>query len=263
MGRDPVINEPFSIATVPGEYILAFNLGSRRFAPTLFATLLALAGIVIGIQLGMWQLTRADEKRELMAHFAAGQATTQTLSAANVDRLPRYQTITAQGRYDSRHQVLLDNMPSAHGLPGFRVLTPFQLESGQWVLVDRGWVPMGATRNDLPAIEVGEEPRTITGRLDDLPSPGLRLGQGAQGTSWPRVLNFPQHANLEQALQRGLAARIVLLDPAEPEGFERVWAFKAGFGPERHIGYAVQWFALAATALIIYLLLSFRTKRLS
>jgi surfeit locus 1 family protein len=240
---------------------VALHLGTHRFAPPLFATVLVIIGVALGVRLGMWQLARADEKRVLLEQFAAGANTVRPLSALNEPDLPRYQSITAQGRYDSAHQVLLDNMPAASGKAGFRVLTPFELEQDTWILVDRGWLAMGATRNDLPDIAVSEDERSIAGRLDELPRPGMRLSGSAVGTDqWPRVLNFPQHADLEQTLGRKLARRIVLLDPQASDGFERVWTQRTGFGPERHIAYAVQWFALAATMLIVYLVLNLKRR---
>jgi surfeit locus 1 family protein len=65
---------------------------------------------------------------------------------------------------------------------------------------------------------------------------------------------------LERVLERKLEGRIVLLDAQQSDGFERIWAMRAGFGPERHLGYAVQWFALAATMFIVFLVMSFKSK---
>jgi len=242
-----------------GEYIVALHIGSRRFAPPLIATLLTLVGMASTIHLGVWQLNRADEKRAILELITAGEATTRTLSSAD-SQWPRYQNVSAVGHYDSAHQVLLDNMPSLHGMPGFRVFTPFELASGGWVLVDRGWLPMGPTRATLPDLDVDESPRTIVGRLDDVPRPGLRLGEGQTSEGWPRVLNFPQHTDLERALDRRLGQRIIRLDPAQPDGFERSFAMRPDFGPNRHIAYAVQWFALAATMLIVYVLVNLKSR---
>jgi surfeit locus 1 family protein len=63
---------------------------------------------------------------------------------------------------------------------------------------------------------------------------------------------------VEQALGARVESRIVLLDPAAPNGYERVWRPAMRFGPERHLGYAVQWFALALAALIVFIALSLR-----
>lgn len=232
-------------------------LQSRRFAPSLLGTLLALVGIASVAHLGVWQLNRADEKRALLEQMSAGAATIRPLQTAAED-LPRYQTVRATGRYDASHQILLDNMPAPRGMPGYRVLTPFELRGGGWVLVDRGWLPFGASRTTLPNVDVGAEERTIVGRIDDLPRPGLRLQSQPGGSGWPRVMNFPERAEIERALDRTVAARIIRLDPAQRDGFERTFAPRADFGPGRHIAYAVQWFALGAAMLVVYLLLSLK-----
>jgi surfeit locus 1 family protein len=212
-------------------------------------------------RLGMWQLHRADEKQALIDQFDSGQQQTVTLSAGNADNLPRYQRVELRGRYDGQHQVLLDNMPSERGQPGYRVLTPVALEQGGWLLVDRGWLPLGASRSGLPETRVGDNERLITGRLDDLPEPGVRLGDNAPAdpaASWPRVLSFPRYEELARALDLPLQRRIVLLDASQPDGYERIWQAHFGFGPERHVAYAAQWFALGAAALVIYLMMSFK-----
>jgi surfeit locus 1 family protein len=135
------------------------------------------------------------------------------------------------------------------------------LQDTSWVLVDRGWLPMGPTRASLPAIDVAVSERSIVGRLDDVPRPGLRLGSAPSGEGWPRVMNFPLHEDLERALDRRLAKRIVRLDPAQSDGYERTFAMREDFGPNRHIAYAVQWFALAATMLVVYVLVNLKPKQ--
>ena len=224
-----------------------------------WATVLTLVATVGFVRLGVWQVHRAEEKRALLTQFESGQSTTVRLSPDNADSLPRYQRVELQGRYDGQHQVLLDNMPSQHGQAGYRVLTPVALEQGGWLLVDRGWLPLGATRTELPDTAVGDNTRAIVGRLDDLPEPGVRLGDNAvpdPAASWPRVLSFPRYEELVRVLDRPLQRRIVLLDSAQPDGYERVWRAHFGFGPERHIAYAAQWFALAVAAVVIYLMMS-------
>jgi surfeit locus 1 family protein len=223
-------------------------------------TLLAFVGIASVGHLGVWQLNRAAEKRGILEQVATGAANVRAWTSVDAD-LPRYQTAKATGRYDSSQQILLDNMPSPHGMPGYRVLTPFQLSGDGWILVDRGWLPIGASRAVLPNVDVAGDERTIVGRLDDLPRPGLRLAADAEGAEgWPRRMNFPEHAEIERVLGRPVARRILRLDPTQSNGYERTLAMPTDFGPNRHIAYAVQWFALAATMLVIYLLLSFKAK---
>jgi surfeit locus 1 family protein len=215
------------------------------------------------VRLGLWQIDRAAEKNALIAQFEQGQATVVELSKADIGTLPRYQRVHFSGRYDARHQILLDNMPSqGQPMPGFRVLTPLErADGGGWVLVDRGWLPMKATRADLPALEVAEDVREITGRVDELPEPGMRLGNQTTSDSaanWPLVLNYPRKSDLERVLGRPLPARIVRLDASQPGGYERNWNPSQSFGSQRHIGYAVQWFAMAAAMVVVYLVVSFK-----
>ncbi len=121
-----------------------------------------------------------------------------------MDALPRYQHVTVRGHFDPARQVLLDNMPSSAGQAGYRVLTPFvRPGSAKLLLVDRGWVPLGLSRDKLPDVTVTGEPRETGGRLDQLPVPGVRIGAAdvPGDRHWPRVLFFPRVADLEQALQ--------------------------------------------------------------
>lgn len=239
---------------------MRLRIANRVFAPRAWSAIATAAALAVFVSLGWWQIGRGREKQALVDSFARGTQTSVALAGdVTVDELPRYQHVRAEGRYDPAHQVLIDNMPSHAGRPGYRVLTPFVREgSHRLLLVDRGWVPLGATREALPAVEVAAEHRAVAGRLDQLPAPGVRVGQAAApgDERWPRVLNFPRVQDLEQALGAPVESRIVLLDPAAPDGFERVWRPALQSGPERHLGYAVQWFALAIVALAIFVALS-------
>ena len=241
---------------------MSLRIANREFAPSLWAALLTLAVLAVTVALGWWQVGRAREKQAMIESFQRGtQSSVELRGDVTVDELLRYQHVRAEGQYEPARQILLDNMPSQAGLPGFRVLTPFRREgSERLLLVDRGWVSLGATRQDLPPVFVSPEFRAVSGRLDTLPAPGVRVGDAgvAGDTSWPRVLNFPQQQDIEKVLGSKVEPRIVLLDPAAPNGYERVWRPAMQFGPERHLAYAVQWFAFALVALVIFIALSLR-----
>jgi surfeit locus 1 family protein len=239
------------------------RIANRTFAPTLLAVAITIAAVVIFVRLALWQLGRAGEKDDLQTQYAAGQRSVVELTAANAATVSQYQRVSARGRYDSAHQILLDSMPSAMGQPGYRVVTPFELEQGGWLLVDRGWHRPGATRSVLPDITVAENTRTIAGQLSILPRPGVRLAPATGGDpKWPRVMNWPEQASIESALERKVLPGLVLLDADQPDGYERVWQARIDMGSDRHLSYAVQWFGFALAAVALFVVLGFRRGQL-
>jgi surfeit locus 1 family protein len=236
-------------------------MGHREFAPPAWGVALAALGLAAFVSLGYWQLGRAREKQALFDAFMQGGQDTVDAAGLGFEELARYQHVRLRGSYDATRQILLDNMPSVTGRPGFRVLTPLERADGRgWVLVDRGWLPLGATREELPDVAVGVGEREVSGILDVLPIPGMRMGPAAAPgeVSWPRVMLFPTEADVESALGVDVASRIVLLDAGAPDGFERKWRPALGFGPERHLGYAIQWFAFALVTLVIFVAVNLR-----
>lgn len=242
------------------KYIVPIRFGSRIFAPRPFTTLLAIVLIVCLVLLGRWQLRRADEKRALFDAFTAGTGATRELDM-RAPQLPRYQHVEAKGKYDPTRQVLIDNMSNAEGRAGYFVITPFALSGGGWVLINRGWVSVGASRASRPPIQVSSEERELHGRTDNLPRAGIELGQRqALDPPYPVVASFPTHREIARLLAErswSPAAEVVLLDPGEPDGYLRQW-HAPGIPPMRHVAYAVQWFGLALTLATIYLVTNLR-----
>lgn len=234
---------------------LRLRIGSRTFAPGLVPTLVMLPVLALLLWLGTWQVHRAAEKRVLFEDFARGGDALVELPPPG-SLAPRYARVRVTGTYLPGRQFLLDNMTQAERV-GYRVLTPLGRTDGTTVLVDRGWLPLGASRDRLPDVRVGTEPRTITGRVDLLPRPGIVLDT-PDGAGWPRVISFPTLGQLERLAGRPLYPQIVLLDPALPDGYVRDWQ-APGLPPDRHIGYAVQWYGLALTLLVIYVVVNLKS----
>ena len=196
---------------------------------------------------------RAEHKRALADEFGAGGASVAELGARPASELPRFAQVRLQGSYDAEHQFLLDNM-SHDGLPGYEVLTPLRLGDGRTVVVNRGWVPLTASRRQLPPVGFDSAaPQAPTGRLDNLPVAGIALGHvpPAPGAPWPKLTSFPTMADLSAALGQPLQSRQLLLNPGEPFGYVRDW-HPSGLGPTRHLSYAIQWWAFGALALGLY-----------
>jgi surfeit locus 1 family protein len=213
------------------------------------------------VWLGYWQLDRAREKQALIEEFRRGDSISVDITSRSLDGLARYQTVDARGAYEPGRQILLDNMPAADGRPGYRVLTPFRRTTGgALLLVDRGWVPLGDSREHLPGVNVSDDTRKIAGRIDRLPEPGLRLRDAVAADTevWPRVMNYPTAEQLAAALGEPIEPQIALLHPEAPDGYERKWQPALRMNPSRHRAYAIQWFAFALVAVVALAMASVR-----
>jgi surfeit locus 1 family protein len=117
--------------------------------------------------------------------------------------------------------------------------------------VNRGWIGTGPNRNVLPDVAAPTQPRTITGRIERLPQPAIRLAPEAAdlpASDGVKVLDFPNMARLSGLLGQPLYEYQLLLDPAESDGYVRDWQ-APGIPPERNLVYAGQWLLLAVGAL--------------
>ena len=223
-------------------------------------SVLSLLMIVALASLGRWQLRRADEKQALYDAFEKGTDATLALERSTPP-VARYQHVQAHGSYDTAHQVLIDNMTDAQGHAGYFVITPLALDDGGWVLVNRGWIPMGATRSTLPPLNVAGNARLVRGRADHLPTPGIQLGTRAElRPPFPVVASFPTLQEIAKVVGISswtAATDLVSLDADQPDGYSRDWR-PPGFSPLRNIAYAVQWFGLALAVVVLYLVTNLR-----
>lgn len=222
--------------------------------------LVALSLMVVCGVLGHWQLQRMHAKQALLDAQPAALA--QALPLQDALALQRPVTgVVDHGRF-LPGLVLLDNQ-MRNGRAGVRIYRPFQSDGGAHVLVDLGWVPLPADRQ-LPEVAMPPSPVAVRGLLVAPPSPGLALGPAITEAGPGRWLAARlQPATLAGLLKvPGLAPQVLRLDPALPFGNERDLALLPNtLPPQRHLGYAVQWFGLALTVLIIALLLEWRRWR--
>jgi surfeit locus 1 family protein len=229
-------------------------------AQTGFLAAAAVGLAVVFALLGQWQLRRAGDAEAQTAAFArrAGGPELESLPDAYVAADLRYRRVALRGHYLPHTQVLIDNM-THEGRAGYHVLTPF-VAPGGLVAVNRGFVPVSASRSELPEVAVSAEERTVRGRIDILPAPALRLdAENVGGAGAVRVVSFPRPEDLERAFGRPVAAYQILLDAAEPDGFVRAWE-PSGIRAERNLAYAGQWFALGLATLVAALGLLFRSQ---
>lgn len=248
---------------------------SPRARNLLVGWLVALVAMAAFATAGRWQLGRMHEKEAMLS--AASKALDPgkpqpLLLASDPGRVAAYDWALGQGRI-ANTTIWLDNQ-QREGRTGVRMYCVlFPDEGVQPVLVDAGWWPLDG-RRELPVFGCpAGDAQSVRGLLAPPPSTGIAHGEAlaADGDErWLAVrLDLPAVARALK-LSTGLAPRVLRLDPKrhdEDAGVmlapgERDLAILANtLTPERHLGYAVQWFGLAITVLVVALVLTLRKKR--
>lgn len=236
--------------------ILPLQIGRYRFAPSLWPSVAFALVFPILLGLGFWQTERAGAKQALVEQRAASEAVTALVldGRTRLSDDDRYRPAEVRGRYLAQQQWLLDNR-LYRGQAGYHVFTPFLVEGEERpvLLVNRGWVSVGASREFLPLLPVPEETVTLMGRLDSPASVGLVVGEvPLQSVDNKVLVQSLDIAALGAARGLDLLRYALVIDEGQPGGLQYDWSPIPEMGPEKHLGYAVQWFGLAVALLIIY-----------
>ena len=202
------------------------------FRPRLWTLALAAAACAAGIALGQWQTGRAEEKRA---------------AAAQLEK----RRVAVSGTFRPELTVLLDNKLRQHRA-GYEVITPLRT-GAEHVLVNRGWIAAGATRDALPAVRT--------------PAGVVRI-EGVALERFPRLLVIEKSSSgkVRQSIDIGefsaqtglrLQPRLIEQHSALDDGLLREWP-RPDAGVEKHESYALQWYSLAGLAAALGIVFSFR-----
>lgn len=226
----------------------------------------ALCMLALFVTAGQWQWGKGIAKQAMLAEQARTLQAREPVALATADTYPRrLEWAAGAGRFADLPPVLLDNQ-LREGRVGVRVYRVFEpQDEAPALLVELGWLELPADRR-LPALPLPEPGRyELSGLLMPPPSAGFSLGQALQRQPGGDILALrvvPDEIAAVLDPSRPLAARVLRLDPALEIGFERDLDVLANtLPPEKHRGYAVQWFGLAAATIVVTLVLSFRRRR--
>ena len=233
-----------------------------QFQPRLLTTLAAAAGIALTLALANWQLNRAHEKEELAARLAT-LAKDTPLSIRGTEMKARdveWRRVTARGRFEPRYGVLVDNRIH-HGVAGYHVVMPLEIggNSGgaaRYVLVNRGWIAGNPDRARLPEVRTPEAPVEVTGLAT---TPSRRFFELASNTAQGGVWQNLTLERYREAFPIALQPVVIQQESPLDDGLVREWD-PPNVGVDRHYGYAFQWFALATTLLVFYLVTHVRRR---
>jgi len=247
------------------------KLFTAFIAKRIVATVSALLVVAVACAAGIWQLNRADSKIALAANLLARQQ--MPILSANAGPLTLVDAserrMIARGQYIPQAAIWLDNRPrptppagSNTSQSGFYLLMPLQLEGRDEILwVNRGWAPRNSeNRETLPPVKTQSHVVTIEGIVFAHPGKVYALGGGQAviDAGKPRIeQNFDLLA--EGRLRGWVQSPFILreVDTSIEDGLLREWA-PLTTGVDRHYAYAFQWFALAVSGFLFWLITGLR-----
>lgn len=222
---------------------IAGGVFTFRLVPTLIT--LFLLAVLVG--LGTWQVQRAAWKENLLATMGTRrlEAPINLTTTKTINTDLNYRSAIAEGRFAHDKTLYLQAI-SQTGEGGYNILTPLKLHDGQWLLVNRGFVPYDKKQ----AAALPKNKIRIVGVLRSPAKPG-----------WMRPANQPA-TNVWYSLDLSAMAKAAGIPTFMPYVLEAAASPQAGVYPiggqtrfelpNNHAGYALTWYSLAIVLLVVY-----------
>ena len=227
-----------------------------EFRPRLIPTIATMLTLPLLVYLGLWQSGKAEQKQILQDIYEKRGVSVPIRVSAEplvVDEI-RYSRVVATGQYEPLYQILLDNQINK-GQAGYHVITPLLIKgSNMRILVNRGWIPLGNDRNVPPVINTPSGEIEVTGFAHDPSGKYIELAKAeAAKASWQLVWQNLDMKRYKEAASFPIQSVTMLLDPAsQAGGYVREWP-KPDARIEINRGYAVQWYLMSLTLVVIFL----------
>lgn len=224
------------------------------FRPRLWPTVFTVPAVLVMLGLGVWQLDRLAWKTALIDSFESRATAEPVAPPATIDDAEAWQFrhVRATGRFLNDRELQLTGRPF-EGNAGFHVLTPFVVDGGPTVLVNRGWVPLDRRRPETRPETLPAGPLTIDGIVRIAGQKGAFVPDNEPANDiWFTV----EPAVMAEHLGIGPVANYYV-DALRPSA--RPTELPIGAVPSinvrnEHLQYAITWFLLAATLAVVYVL---------
>ncbi|GGH92035.1 SURF1 family protein [Arthrobacter liuii] len=218
-----------------------FLFSSKWLGYLLLAAVFATACVF----LGRWQMDRrAETLAEINRVVTNYSATPISFAQARdqftqLDPAKEWTQVELKGTYDAAGQRIVRNRP-LNGQPGYEVVVPFRLATGETVVIDRGWLPIGnknpGSPDSVPAPPTGDVTAVVRLKHGE---PELQRGapEGQLAS-----IDLPTYAaQLGYPLMTGAYGQIA---SETPPSAEMPVAFpKPSTDEGTHLSYSLQWFA--------------------
>lgn len=226
-------------------------------------TLFVMLFIPLFLGLGCWQLERYEEKRLLEKQ----QVDRQQFPPLTFEQLYQYPSpdwqnlpLSVSGRFINNHHFLLDNQVYNKRV-GYTLLTPFIMEDGHWILVNRGFLPI-VSRETLPSIPEVTKITTLSGRIYQPSQKAFMLAKDHWKSSWPKVIQTTNFKKINSILKASMPDAVLMLSSGHPAGLPDQPLLPKQTTSDKHFGYALQWFTMAVALLCLYIYQLITTRKM-
>ena len=241
--------------------LFRLNIGPYTFSPGIFPTVVTVFFVYVMVTLGEWQYTKGEyisnqqDKINQRKHLTP--VSMQELPHEREDQI--FVPVIVSGQFDTEHHFYFDNR-IVKGFAGYDIYTPFTMDDGTTMLVNRGWLKQGRTRQELPEFDTVSTRVTFKALVDRPPSKDFMLADNVHATlSWPMVLQYVDTSEVSQMLGYAVAPMVLRLDKDAEHGFHREIPVM-NLDSEKNIGYAFQWYAMTAALVVIYIAVNIRKR---
>ncbi len=238
------------------KHSIDYSIGRYQIRINLWFMIIFLLLQTLLNELGFWQLERSKEKQQRIFLLEKGSENPlQNLQLVSAADLEAFQAVELELETDLQWTLFLENQVrnKQHGYHVFNIAT--DTSSGKQVLVNRGWIMTGNDRSLLPVVEEPPTRWLTTARLYPVVE-SVAFGDNAEIEKMGSVLRLPK---LDQKILEQLEADynlslenyvLRLTSDNNTASLDTQWIW-TNMPPEKHLAYALQWFGLALTLLII------------
>ena len=224
-----------------------------KWQPNSKILLFALLLLPLLLGLGYWQLQRADEKQQILDQYNANRQLPPVSTVAELATVAdlQYRPAWIAGAVDNQRTIILDNRVK-YGRPGYEILQAVEIAGAdKKLLINRGWVPASLDRSVLPTIPEIEAEVQLRGFLYRTLRGGYQLDDGVgRVLDWPSRVGWVTVERSEELFGEPFFAYQLRLNSDSAGALETGWV-TVSVQPHKHTAYAVQWFAMALTLLIL------------
>ena len=205
--------------------------------------------LILVLSLGVWQIDRGYNKKELENTFLERQS--QPVKEIKYNAFLEsdlYRNVVLEGKYLEKI-FFLDNKIH-NGKPGLKVFSPFETTNNNLVLVSRGWIEL-EDRSKLPTINTTKNVLKLQGVLRPESQDFVLENEEMNNKNNPILLQTVNLSELSNFLGKPLSPYILELSELSESAFVKTWQ-PINLSSFRHFGYAVQWFGLAVVLIVGY-----------